>query len=837
VDLLRSDRLFEVFAEALISANEELKVAQTEFKAAQASGKRVALAASQLETSEAKFQMAKAELRMAKAEAEKAKAEIEKADAKAEKADAKAEVEKAESRVETAKDEAEKAEAKAKVDKAEAKLDKAETKLDKAEFKLDEADAELKKAAAKLEAAAAKLEAAAAKLRNTTMDDEDSLDDDDDPPQVPYVKGLPGRSYNGPVPTGRFTWTAQPVLLLPGLQMGFLVASDARGERIESLGTLPALSDSPFQIALAAAERTAAVLSRPAVELTSQLYLYVQPPNEGERFVGRHRQSVGVFSHERMFVGLINRVISQLLGAQLTGSTAGFGVEASAPARISSASTSASSGRSAALPSSGRGSGAGSTAATAPSEGSPVHSRFGVKRRRRSPVSQTEGSAIGRFSGAPVLATFAESEIYQGPCWNGKAKSGNDTSKPTTADMVISLVSGFNEYPVGIWEAGIADPSQIAQHKVAQAYAYMNNMLSWVAGSRTTIALAALRSTLPTRSLDGPLSAAFAVDGYVLNGDACAGSARKRAAQHVLDRVVLVPALVAPDEMTTSGDRMAWFVLKIVEFTAAMLGVATIHTTKDAAPLQVISRTVTVWGTLVFKSYVGSVTGRRVNAELWHKYSPSLFVAKIAEAASGAEWGLITKLQPSVTPCVGHFVCLLRTLLAMAEHGDVHGDIRESNIVFLDATADLQQAFFIDWDYGGRANERHYPRCFNAHINDGARAPPVARAFRSSTPSPTPVPILVWHDIYALAAVMGRYSAPRNDALWQDVVTTLRTTCQTSSSLSDLCSVIISRLSPCAAETLELIPGCKPVVRPTAAVHPDNTRSPPQDAVAHAPPS
>ena len=51
----------------------------------------------------------------------------------------------------------------------------------------------------------------------------------------------------------------------------------------------------------------------------------------------------------------------------------------------------------------------------------------------------------------------------------------------------------------------------------------------------------------------------------------------------------------------------------------------------------------------------------------------------------------------------------------------VHGDLRFSNIVFSESSAELVTSTIIDFDYSGVADEQIYPMNYNREITDGSR--------------------------------------------------------------------------------------------------------------------
>ena len=64
------------------------------------------------------------------------------------------------------------------------------------------------------------------------------------------------------------------------------------------------------------------------------------------------------------------------------------------------------------------------------------------------------------------------------------------------------------------------------------------------------------------------------------------------------------------------------------------------------------------------------------------------------------------------------FVPIIRQLQRLHATGYVHGDIRAFNAVFGNTPDD---GWLIDFDYGGRLNEAHYPKGYNNSLADGSR--------------------------------------------------------------------------------------------------------------------
>jgi hypothetical protein len=64
------------------------------------------------------------------------------------------------------------------------------------------------------------------------------------------------------------------------------------------------------------------------------------------------------------------------------------------------------------------------------------------------------------------------------------------------------------------------------------------------------------------------------------------------------------------------------------------------------------------------------------------------------------------------------FVPIIRQLQRLHATSYVHGDIRAFNVVF---GKNPDDGWLIDFDYGGRLNEAHYPKGYNRSLDDGSR--------------------------------------------------------------------------------------------------------------------
>jgi serine/threonine protein kinase len=110
------------------------------------------------------------------------------------------------------------------------------------------------------------------------------------------------------------------------------------------------------------------------------------------------------------------------------------------------------------------------------------------------------------------------------------------------------------------------------------------------------------------------------------------------------------------------------------------------------------------------------------------------------------------------------FVALVEQLSSLHNRGLVHGDVRASNIVFGDGTANL-----IDFDFAGKADDKLYPEGF---VTDAKLLGDVAR-HRSAQAGKELKPE---HDWFSLGTVMEFVEPEDSKGIprWQEVVCKLK---------------------------------------------------------------
>jgi hypothetical protein len=320
----------------------------------------------------------------------------------------------------------------------------------------------------------------------------------------------------------------------------------------------------------------------------------------------------------------------------------------------------------------------------------------------------------------------------------------------------------------GVCEFGIKSSSNLLmkEHKLRQTYCYAQNCLRIGSGSVGAPPVFCLRGEIPNRtnSIGAQIPCGVAFDMFVLREDVRdpvgdpSDQRRNATGENALEGPVVahVPLRVfEPPESANSEPqaRVQWYCQMLDRWNVAMKWVSESLLTRysrEAREIRAptpISRNVTIGacGKFVYKSFDGS-RERRVNADLWRAYSGPLFVTRLSRRDGGADFGLVTRYREGTAePTPVHFLALLSTLQQMAAARHVHADIRDANVIFC---SDSDDAFFIDWDFGGVAGEVKYPEGFRQGIPDGARASGAEAAG----------PVQQWHDVFALGSVMARYS-------------------------------------------------------------------------------